>query len=97
MLMVKVMRQKPATAGRVAQRCGEAAPQAASDETNAPQHSTQDTGTALLQAALTKENLQSALKRVRANAQRWWRNSGRALKSVLNGAYFDRLGVPRFS
>jgi RNA-directed DNA polymerase len=26
-----------------------------------------------------------------------WRNSGRALKSLLTSAYFDRLGVPRFS
>ena len=36
-------------------------------------------------------------RQVAGNASRWWRNSGRALKSVLTVAYFDRLGVPRFS
>ncbi|WP_274534878.1 group II intron maturase-specific domain-containing protein, partial [Rhodoferax antarcticus] len=36
-------------------------------------------------------------RQVAANASRWWRNSGRALKSILTSAYFDRLGVPRFS
>ena len=36
-------------------------------------------------------------RQVAGNANRWWRNSGRALKSLLTVAYFDRLGVPRFS
>ena len=36
-------------------------------------------------------------RQVAGNASRWWRNSGRALKSVLTTAYFDRLGVPRIS
>jgi RNA-directed DNA polymerase len=34
---------------------------------------------------------------IAGNASRWWRNSGRAIKSILTSAYFDRLGVPRFS
>ena len=34
---------------------------------------------------------------VAGNASRWWRNSGRAIKSILTSAYFDHLGVPRFS
>ena len=65
--MPKVMRQMPTQVGREAQGCGEAVPDAASDETCDPRHATQDTGSALVQAALTKENLQRALKRVRAN------------------------------
>ena len=65
--MSKVMRQMPTRVGREAQGRGEAAPEAASDEACGPRHSTQDTGSALLEAALTKENLQTALKRVRAN------------------------------
>lgn len=35
--------------------------------------------------------------RVAGNARRWWRNSAMALNRVLSIAYFDRLGVPRFS
>jgi len=65
--MPKVMRQMPTQVGREAVGRGETAREAASDETCDPPHATQDTGSALLQAALTKENLQSALKRVRAN------------------------------
>ena len=65
--MLKVMRQMPTQVGRAAQRRGEAAPEAVSDETDSPRHAPQGTGTALLQAALTRENLQQALKRVRAN------------------------------
>ena len=65
--MPKVMRQMPTQVGREAQGRGETVPDAASDETCGPRHATQDTGSALVQAALTKENLQRALKRVRAN------------------------------
>jgi RNA-directed DNA polymerase len=36
-------------------------------------------------------------RQVAGNASRWWHNSGRAIKSILTSAYFDRLGVPRFS
>ena len=65
--MSKVMRQKPTQVGREAVGRGEAVLEAASDETDGPRGVTQGTGSALLQAALTRENLQSALKRVRAN------------------------------
>ena len=65
--MLKVMRQMPTQVGREATGRGETASDVASDETCDPRYATQDTGSALLQAALTKENLQSALKRVRAN------------------------------
>ena len=34
---------------------------------------------------------------VAANAQRWWHNSTHFVHWVLTVAYFDRLGVPRFS
>jgi RNA-directed DNA polymerase len=67
MSMLKVSRQMPTQVGRAAKRRGEAACEAASDETNNPRDKPQGTGTALLQAALTRENLQQALKRVRAN------------------------------
>ena len=65
--MQQVMRQMPAPAGRAAVARGEAERVPTSDETCGPRHVTQDTGSALLQAALTRENLQRALKRVRAN------------------------------
>ena len=35
--------------------------------------------------------------RIAGNARRWWRNSAMALNRFLPIAYFDRLGVPRFS
>ena len=35
--------------------------------------------------------------RVAANSRRWWRNSGKLLNSVLTLAWFDSLGLPRFS
>ena len=72
MLMSKALRQMPAEqAGRVAVARGEAARDAVSDEACGPRQDTKSTGSALpkslLQAALTRENLQRALKRVRAN------------------------------
>ena len=36
-------------------------------------------------------------RRVAANSRRWWRNSGKAINSVLNLAWADKLGVPRLS
>ncbi|MFG6416956.1 group II intron reverse transcriptase/maturase, partial [Roseateles sp. DC23W] len=36
-------------------------------------------------------------RRVAPNSRRWWRNSGKALNSVLTIAWFDRLGLPRLS
>ena len=77
--MSKVARQKPAQAGPMAQTCGEAARACSGDETCGPRHDTKDTGSELsahmpgampgtcLWAALTKENMQQALKRVKAN------------------------------
>jgi RNA-directed DNA polymerase len=35
--------------------------------------------------------------RIAGNARRWWRNSALGLNRMLPIAYFDRLGVPRFS
>jgi group II intron reverse transcriptase/maturase len=35
--------------------------------------------------------------RIAGNARRWWRNSRMGLHRVMPVAYFDRLGVPRFS
>ena len=36
-------------------------------------------------------------KRVAQNSRCWWRNSNGDIKRVLTIAYFDKLGVPRFS
>jgi RNA-directed DNA polymerase len=57
----------PAQAGRLEEGRGEAAWASGSDEARRPRHATQSTGSALLLAALTRENLQRALQRVRAN------------------------------
>ena len=66
-MMLDAKRQMPALAGRVGVTHGEAGRDLASDEANNPRHETEDTGSALLQAALTRENLQRAWKRVKAN------------------------------
>jgi len=47
--------------------CGEAVHDPVSDEAGCPRHETGSTGSALLMVVLTRENLQRALKRVRAN------------------------------
>jgi len=60
-------RQKPARAGRTEGARGEVEREAVSDEASGSRHETEGTGSALLRAALTRENLQRALKRVRAN------------------------------
>ena len=67
MLMQQAKRQMPAQAGRAGVARGEAARDPASDEAGCPRHDTQSTGSALLIAALTRENLQRAFKRVKAN------------------------------
>jgi len=36
-------------------------------------------------------------QRIAANSRRWWRNSGMLLNSVLNLAWFDRLGLSRLA
>jgi RNA-directed DNA polymerase len=70
MSMSEARRQMPAKAGRAGAARGEAEREAASDEAKSPRHGTGDTGNphaALLHAAFTRENLQRAFKRVRAN------------------------------
>lgn len=67
MTMQLVQPQMSASAERVGETCGEAAGEPVSGETGGPRHGNEDTGSALLQAALTRENLKQALKRVRAN------------------------------
>jgi RNA-directed DNA polymerase len=60
----------PARAGRAEAARGEAAGEPVSDEADGPRHQPNDTGNphaALLHAAFTRDNLQRALKRVRAN------------------------------
>jgi RNA-directed DNA polymerase len=73
--MSKAMRQMPEQSGRAGDAHGEAGREAASDEACDPLHEHPDTGSArqkagagtLLEAALTRENLQAAWKRVKAN------------------------------
>jgi group II intron reverse transcriptase/maturase len=75
MSMSKAMRQMPARAGRASVACGEAVRDLVSDEACGPRHGHRDTGSgpteqsqqALLLQALTRENLQQAWKRVKAN------------------------------
>ena len=67
MSMREVLRQMPASAGRVPKVSGEVARASARDEATRPRHETGRTGSALLLAALTRENLQQAWKRVKAN------------------------------
>ena len=57
----------PAQAGRSGVGRGESACGSGSDEARRPRHGLESTGSTLLLAALTRENLQRALKRVRAN------------------------------
>jgi len=69
------MRQMPGQPGRAGRRHGEAGPDTASDETGSTLHEHPDTGLAkrsagtggLLGAALTRQNLQLAWKRIKAN------------------------------
>ena len=61
------VRQMPGQPGRRGAARSEAAQIPVSDEPDCPRHTTESTGSALLQAALTRENLQKAFKRVRAN------------------------------
>ena len=73
--MSKAMRQMPEESGRAGEAHGEAGREAASDEACGPLHEHPGTGSArpkagagtLLEAALTRENLQRAWKRVKAN------------------------------
>lgn len=67
MSMRQAMRQMPAQAGRAEVTHGEAASMPVSDEACCQRHETGDTGSVLLEAALTRGNLKQAFKRVRAN------------------------------
>jgi RNA-directed DNA polymerase len=67
MTMQLVLPQMSTPVGRAGVAGGEAAGDSASEETSGPRHGNERTGLALLQAALTRENLQTAFKRVRAN------------------------------
>ncbi len=67
MTMQLVLPQMCAPAQRTGVARGEAAGDPVSEETSGPRHRNEDTGSALLQAALTRENLKQAFKRVRAN------------------------------
>jgi RNA-directed DNA polymerase len=67
MPMWRASHQMPAQAGRSGVGRGESACGPGSDEARRPRHEPEGTGSALLLAALTRENLQRAWKRVRAN------------------------------
>lgn len=49
----------------------------------------------ILREMLALGATQTVAKRVSGNSRCWWRNSGRLLNSVMDFAYFDKLGVPR--
>jgi RNA-directed DNA polymerase len=70
MTMTGVRHQKPASAGRVAERRGEATSEAVSDETFVPCHGLGSAGRGLLTQVLARENMQTAWKRVKANKGR---------------------------
>ena len=65
--MLNATRQTSAPAERAGVARGEAGRDPVSDEASNPRHDTEGTGSALLQSALTRENLQQAWKRVKAN------------------------------
>jgi RNA-directed DNA polymerase len=65
--MAAAWHQKSAQAERSGDRPGEAGRKPDSDEANAPRYETGSTGSPLLQAAVTRENLLQAFKRVRTN------------------------------
>ncbi len=65
--MLNATRQMSAPAERVGVAHGEAEGEPASDEANNPRQDTESTGSALLAAALTRQNLRQAFKRVRVN------------------------------
>jgi RNA-directed DNA polymerase len=67
MSMWRAPHQMPVRTGRPEAQHGEAVRVPDSDEARDPRHETQNTGSALLVAALTRGKLQRALKRVRAN------------------------------
>jgi len=67
MAMRRALRQMSAKAERPGKGRGEAATVPDSDEALRPRYESEDTGAGLLHAALARENMQQAWKRVRAN------------------------------
>ena len=67
MTMAGVRHQMRASAGRVAERRGEATSKGISDETSVPCHGLESAGRDLLSQVLAKQNMESAWKRVKAN------------------------------
>jgi hypothetical protein len=67
MTMRKAMRQMSASAERSGVGQGEALSDPGSDEATRPRHEAKSTGPGLLDAALARENMQQAWKRVRSN------------------------------
>jgi len=67
MTMQLVLPQMSTPVERAGVASGEAAVDPVSEETSGPRYGNERTGSALLQAALTRENLQAAFKRVRSN------------------------------
>ena len=67
MSMLNATRQMSAPAERAGVGHGEAGHDSVSDEASNPRHDTESMGSALLQAALTRENLQHAWRRIKVN------------------------------
>lgn len=67
MTIQQAMHQMPGKPGRDAIAEGETPRKASSDEAGCPRNDSTPTGSGLLQAALTRDNLQLAFKQVRAN------------------------------
>ena len=67
MSMLDAPRQMTAYAERAGEVLGEAGCGPVSDEANSTRRGTENTGSGLLQATLTRENLRKAWKRVKAN------------------------------
>lgn len=65
--MLNAMRQMSAPAERAGVAHGEAGREPVSDEASSPRPDTESAGSGLLMAALTRENLRQAWKRVKAN------------------------------
>ena len=67
MAIQQALHQMPGKPGRDGAATGETRREASSDEAGGPRHDPNHMGSGLLQEALTRENLQLALKRVRSN------------------------------
>ncbi|WP_307728788.1 group II intron reverse transcriptase/maturase [Massilia solisilvae] len=65
--MNRALHQTPASAGRVAEKRGEASPEVTSDEARSPRHGPEGAGRGVLAQVLARENMQRAWKRVKAN------------------------------